>query len=123
MKHIFLALFSVLSINLFAANEGDRIAHAIQTANTAELASMFNTSIELQTPGSSGVSSREQARIVLDNFFRNNTPVKATLIHETSGTTNGMFVISLQTKTGNYRISVTGTFKSGSFTINEFRIS
>lgn len=116
-------LFSVAGLNVFAGSEGDKIASAIQAANSGDLSNMFNSSIELQTPASTGVSSREQARIVLDNFFRNNVPLKATLMHETSGTTNGMYVISLQTRSGTYRISITGTFKSGLFLINEFRIT
>ncbi len=105
-----------------AANESSRVAQAIQTANTAELVNMFNSSIELLTPSSSGISTKEQAKIVLDNFFKNNTPLKATVTHETSGTTNTMFVISLTTKTGTYRVSVVGSLKGGTFLINEFKI-
>ena len=105
-----------------AANESSRVAQAIQTANTAELVNMFNSSIELLTPSSSGISTKEQAKIVLDNFFKNNTPLKATVTHETSGTTNTMFVISLTTKTGTYRVSVVGRLKGGTFLINEFKI-
>ena len=105
-----------------AANESSRVAKAIQTANTAELVNMFNSSIELLTPSSSGISTKEQAKIVLDNFFKNNTPLKATVTHETSGTTNTMFVISLTTKTGTYRVSVVGSLKGGTFLINEFKI-
>lgn len=105
-----------------SANESSRVAQAIQTANTAELVNMFNSSIELLTPSSSGISTKEQAKIVLDNFFKNNTPLKATVTHETSGTTNTMFVISLTTKTGTYRVSVVGSLKGGTFLINEFKI-
>ena len=105
-----------------AANESSRVAQAIQTANTAELVNMFNSSIELLTPSASGISTKEQAKIVLDNFFKNNTPLKATVTHETSGTTNTMFVISLTTKTGTYRVSVVGSLKGGTFLINEFKI-
>lgn len=104
-------------------NESERIANALQSGNTAELVSMFNTSIELVTPTSSGVSTRDQARIVLENFFRSNPPVKASVIHETSGTTNSMFVFSLQTKNALYRVSVSGQVKGGAFVINEFKIA
>jgi len=119
---IIIAIALMGSNALKAANESSRVAQAIQTANTAELVNMFNSSIELLTPSSSGISTKEQAKIVLDNFFRNNTPVKATVAHETSGTTNTMFVISLTTKTGTYRVSVVGSLKGGTFIINEFKI-
>lgn len=122
MKSIFLSVFALLAFKA-NASESARIATAIQNANTTELVSMFNSSIELVTPASSGVNTKEQAKIVLDNFFRNHPPVKATVTHETNGTTNSMIVISLVTKDGTYRISVSGTYKGGSFLINEFKIS
>ena len=121
-KNLLFALFSSLSAIAYAG-EGEKIASAIQTANTIELSGMFNSSIELVTPASSGVNTREQARVVLDNFFRNNTPVKATLTHETSGTSNSMIVISLVTKTGTFRISVIGFYRNGNLLINEFKIT
>jgi hypothetical protein len=105
------------------AGEGEKIASLIQAGNSSELAGMFNTSIELVTPSSSGVNTRDQARMILDNFFRNNTPVKATVTHETTGTSNSMIVISLVTKTGTFRISIVGAYKNGSFLINEFKIN
>jgi hypothetical protein len=123
MKSFIIIAIAILSSNAaLAANESSRVAQAIQTANTADLVNMFNSSIELLTPSSSGISTKEQAKIVLDNFFRNNTPVKATVTHETSGTTNTMFVINLTTKTGTYRVSVVGSIKGGTFLINEFKI-
>jgi hypothetical protein len=123
IKSFLIIAITLLSANAVkAANESSRVAQAIQSANTVDLVSMFNSSIELLTPSSSGISTKEQAKIVLDNFFRNNTPVKATVTHETSGTTNTMFVISLTTKSGTFRISVVGSLKGGTFLINEFKI-
>jgi len=118
-------LLSLIAMCAFTANasESARIANAIQTANTVELSLMFNSSIELVTPASSGVNTKDQAKIVLDNFFKNHPPVKATVTHETNGTTNSMIVISLVTKNGTFRISVSGTYKAGTFLINEFKIS
>ncbi len=122
IKNIVIALL-VLTAKASYAGDGERIANLIQTGNSLELSNMFNSSIELVTPASSGVNTREQARMVLDNFFRNNTPVKATVTHETTGTSNSMIVVSLVTKTGTFRISIVGAYKNGNFQINEFKIS
>lgn len=121
IKSILIALLSLTAYTA-KAGEGEKIAMDIQNANTAGLATMFNSSIELVTPGTSGVHSKEQAKMVLDNFFKNNPPVKAVVTHETNGTTNSMIVINLTTKTGNFRISISGTNKGGAFIINEFKI-
>jgi hypothetical protein len=124
MIRYFLILFlSLAATHAKAATEGEKIAQAIQNSNSGELAAMFNSSIEMVTPSSSGIMAKEQARIVLDNFFKNNPPVKATVLHETTGTTNSMIVINLQTSKGNYRISVSGTLKGGNFVIHQFRIN
>ncbi|MCC6818349.1 MAG: DUF4783 domain-containing protein [Bacteroidia bacterium] len=122
MKTLLFAAIALISLNA-NASESTRIANAIQSANTNELVQMFNSSIELVTPASSGVNTKEQAKIVLDNFFKNHPPIKATVTHETNGTTNSMIVISLITKNGTFRISVSGTYKAGTFLINEFKIS
>jgi len=122
IRNLVIALSSIFS-QVAYAGEGEKIANLIQSANSYELANMFNTSIELVTPASSGVNTKEQARMVLDNFFRNNPPVKASVTHETIGTSNSMIVISLVTKTGTFRISIVGAYKNGNFVINEFKIS
>src|SRR5690349_21280303 len=122
IRSLVIMLFALGSHAAYAG-EGEKIAGLIQNGNSSELSTMFNSSIELVTPASSGVNTKEQARMVLDNFFRNNAPVKATVTHETAGTSNSMIVVSLVTKTGTYRISIVGAYKNGVFLINEFKIS
>lgn len=116
-----------LSLTLFTnllsySGNGDRIANALQSGNTTELASMFNSSIELVTPTASNVYAREQAKIVLDNFFRVNAPVKASLGHETNGSQSAMLIFDLSTKNGNYRVTIVANTTNGGFVINEFKI-
>ena len=62
MKSFIIIAIAMLSSNAAkAANESSRVAQAIQSANTADLVNMFNSSIELLTPSSSGISTKEQA--------------------------------------------------------------
>ncbi|MDP2174366.1 MAG: DUF4783 domain-containing protein [Bacteroidota bacterium] len=122
IKSILILIFSLVTHIAFAG-DGKNIASAIQNANTNELSTYFNSSVELTTPASSGIKTRDQAKIILDNFFKNNIPVKATIAHETSGSSNIMIVISLVTKNGTYRITIIGTQKVGSaLVINEIKI-
>jgi hypothetical protein len=122
IKNILLLVVSVFSHQAFAG-DGDKITTAIQNSNTIELSAFFNSSIELTTPASSGIKTKDQAKIILDNFFKNNVPTKAILAHETSGSSNIMIVISLVTKNGTFRITIIGTQKQGTgLVINEFKI-
>ena len=104
------------------AGNGEKIAFALQNGNTFELASMFNSSIELVTPTASNVYAREQAKIVLDNFFKVNAPIKATMSHETNGSQSAMLIFDLVTKNGNYRVTIVANTNNGAFIINEFKI-
>jgi hypothetical protein len=122
IKNILFLVVSFFTLQAFAG-DGDKIAAAIQNSNTNELAAFFNSSIELTTPASSGIKTKDQAKIILDNFFKNNEPTKAILAHETSGSSNVMIVISLVTKNGTYRITIIGTQKQGvGLVINELKI-
>ncbi|MDI1234428.1 MAG: DUF4783 domain-containing protein [bacterium] len=121
LKLITLTILTFFTAYTYAGN-GDKIAVALQTGNTSELASMFNSSIELVMPSTSNVYTKEQAKIVLDNFFKINTPSKATLSHETTGSQSAMLIFDLVTKNGNFRVTIVATTANSSFVINEFKI-
>lgn len=121
LKSITLAMFVITSTITYAGNS-DKIAMALQNGNTTELAAMFNTSIELVLPSTSNVYAKEQAKIVLDNFFKMNTPSKATLSHETNGSQSAMLIFDLVTKNGNFRVTIVANTTNSVFVINEFKI-
>ena len=121
LKNLTLALAILFSVQLFAGN-GDKVATAIQNSNTTELATMFHSSIELVTPTVSNVYSKDQAKVVLDNFFKQNEPTKASVSHETNGSNTSMIIIDLTTKTGSFRVTVVANTSGGGFVINQFKI-
>lgn len=121
LKSFTLSLITFLSVSAYAGN-GDKIAFALQNGNTTELASMFNSSIELVMPSTSNVYAKDQAKIVLDNFFKTNTPSKATLSHETNGSQSAMLIFDLVTKNGNFRVTIVANTGNSGFVINEFKI-
>ncbi len=121
LKLITFSITAFIYLQSYAGN-GDRIANALQNSNTNELAAMFNSSIELVTPTASNVYAKEQAKIVLDNFFRMNAPVRASLGHETNGSQSAMLIFDLVTKNGNFRVTIVANTTNGGFVINEFKI-
>ncbi len=121
LKLITFSITAFMYLQSYAGN-GDRIANALQNSNTNELAAMFNSSIELVTPTASNVYAKEQAKIVLDNFFRMNVPVRASLEHETNGSQSAMLIFDLVTKNGNFRVTIVANTTNGGFVINEFKI-
>ena len=121
LKSFTLAILTFFTAFAHAGN-GDKIATALQSGNTTELAAMFNSSIELVMPSTSNVYAKDQAKIVLDNFFKTNTPSKATLSHETNGSQSAMLIFDLVTKNGNFRVTIVANTGNSGFVINEFKI-
>lgn len=122
-------MFKVVLISLITSvttmvniGTAEKVTAALQTGNTVELAAMFNTSIELVTPSTSNVYAKDQAKIVLDNFFKQHVPVKAVLTHQTNGSQSSMFIYDLSTKSGNFRVTIHANTANGGFVINEFKI-
>lgn len=120
-KLLFIAFISFFSLSV-CANTPQKINTALQNGNSTELAEVFNNSIELTMPNTSGVYAKEQARLVIDNFFKANSPSKCTLSHETSGATSSMLVYELVTKNGAFRVSLVVNISGGGFVINELKI-
>ncbi|NQW42787.1 MAG: DUF4783 domain-containing protein [Bacteroidetes bacterium] len=121
IKLFFIALLSFSSLNVYSGNP-EKVSNALQNANPSELSEMFNSSIELTMPNVSGVYTKEQAKLVLDNFLKANVPSKCTLTHESSGSTSVMLVYELVTKNGQFRVSIVANVSGGGFIINELKI-
>ena len=83
----------------------DCITRTISDGNADSLTSFFNKRVELLLPDYSVVSSRNQARVILRQFFAQNKPT--------------MFTVLAQ-NVGNDGISVIGTLSSGE---QSYRIS
>ncbi len=122
MVNVFLISLVTSVSALISGGTADKITVALQSGNTTELAAMFNSSIELVTPSTSNVYAKDQAKIVLDNFFKLHAPTKAVLTHQTNGSQSSMLIFDLTTKTGNFRVTVHANTANGGFVINEFKI-
>jgi len=119
---LILVVFSFLSLNSKSI-DSDKLVLAFQNGNATEISNFFSSSIELKTPNTSGVSTKEQAKMILENFFKTNKPTKATLTHESVGVSNLVLIITVNTSNGEFRATITGVSKSGSFQITELKIS
>lgn len=118
---LILLAFSFIGLSTTTA-DADKLVMAFQNGNSTEIASFFSSSIELKTPSTNGVSTKEQAKMILENFFKTNKPTKAILTHESNGVSNTVMVITLTTINGDFRITITGNNKPSGFQITELKI-
>src|SRR5688500_3663996 len=82
----------------------DDIANAIKSGNAKEVSKYFASSIELKTVDKSNVYSKNQAELVLKDFFTAN-PVKGfSTIHKGSSAKGAKYAIgTMETPNGNFR--------------------
>ena len=100
---ITVATLSIL-LSSFSANDSiDEVLAALRTGNAAQLSRYFDTRVDIALPSKSDNFSKNQAEMVLKDFFAANEVKNFQVKHK--GENNGsQFCIGLlQTKNGNFR--------------------
>ena len=85
------------------ANAQSEVLAALKSGNAVQMSKYFDSRVYISLPGKSDNYSRNQAEMVLKEFFGQN-PVK-TFVVKHQGENNGsqFWIGSLQTKNGNFR--------------------
>jgi hypothetical protein len=106
--------------------QGDFIADMsayFKAGNSKEIAKSFNNSVTLSIIQEEDVYSKVQAEQILREFFNKQSPTNSSVLHQINTNPNMRFgIISLSTKSGKFRISVTSKKVHNSFLITELRI-
>ncbi len=117
MKKTILLLFLSLILNV-RASQGDfkksiqedsiiEISTQFGLGNTKELSKFFSSSINLSLKNYENVYSKAQSEIILDKFFKENTPQSSKITHRLSNNSNYEYaVLLLNTDKGDYRIAI-----------------
>ena len=84
----------------------DDVLKAIRSGNASELAKYFDTRVDISLPGNSDNFSKNQAEMILRDFFENNS-VKGFQVKHKGENNGSQFCIGvLQTKNGNFRMKL-----------------
>lgn len=73
-------IFGTMAVSAQTLNA--KIAAAIRTANSKDLSTYFNNTLDIALPGNEGTFSKAQAEMVMRDFFSKNPPVSFTLNRE-----------------------------------------
>ncbi len=76
-----------------AVNVSREITTAIEEGNAKEVSKYFASNVDLKLPGSEGTYSRNQAELLLRNFFEANPPEKFTIGHQGASNDGSVYVI------------------------------
>ena len=84
-----------------------KVYEAMMHSDAAQLSTMLNATVEMTMPqGTSGVYSRKQAEVILDEFLSTTSNPVYTIEHERPNGNATLTILNLQTDKANYRIFI-----------------
>ncbi len=99
------------------------MSRLFKAGDSKEIAKNFNNSVALSVSYNEDVYSKVQAEQILREFFNKQSPTQSSVIHQINTNPNMRFgILSLNTKNGQFRISVTTKKINQTFLITELRI-
>jgi hypothetical protein len=82
------------------------VTDALRTGNTAVLSGYFNSSIELAILDQEDIYSKQQAELILKDFFAKHVPSGFVILHK-GGKEGSQYAIgNLTTSSGNFRVTL-----------------
>ena len=103
-KFTIVALFVLLGVVAVMADEFDTIAASIRVGDAHGVALYFDKNVDVKTEDKPVTYSKNQAELVLREFFRRNVPRAFTIIHRGSSAKGAKYIIgNLETNQGNFR--------------------
>jgi len=87
------------------ADVSNEVSLAIRSGNARDVAKHFGPNVDLKFPGNEGTFSRNQAELIVRNFFSRNAPASFSVQHQGPSRDGSLYVI------GNYRTKNGETYR------------
>ena len=97
------------------------VVDALRTGNTTVLSGYFNSSIELAILDQEDIYSRQQAELIIKDFFAKHVPSSFVILHK-GGKEGSQYAIgNLVTSSGNFRVTLLIKLKENKPYIHQLR--
>ena len=122
-KSVIIVLYLAITTAFIAADVIDEIAAAIRSGNPKNISAYFIENIDLKVINQEDVYSKQQAEMILKDFFSKH-PVKSyTVAHKSEAKNGSQYVIgTLDTSNGKFRTYFLIKTTGGQTLIQQFRI-
>jgi hypothetical protein len=116
-----LMLLPVFFIQSVQAEIPEAIISAISAGNATKLATYFNASLEVAILDKEDFYSKQQAELIIKDFFTRNAPTSFAILHK-GGKEGSQYVIGkLVTAGGSYRVTILVKMKEDKALIHQLR--
>ncbi len=120
---ILLLIISPITNNtLYSQDIPQGMISAIKNGNAKELSAYFNTNIELTLLNNEEIYSKDQAELILKDFFTKNVPVGFTVLHKGGKESSRYAIGRMNTSNGNFRITLFIKTQGEQIYIHQLRI-
>jgi Domain of unknown function (DUF4783) len=118
----FIALSSLLLI-AFSPDFADEITVAINSGNPKNISKYFIENIDLKVIDKEGVYSKQQAEMILKDFFAKHIVKTYTVVHKSTPKNGSHYIIgTLVTSKGTFRVYCLNKTEGAKTVIQQFRI-
>lgn len=107
MKKLILLLGAfIVLVSFKSVNEMDSIISSFRNGNAGQLYAYFDKNIELSFPEKSGSYSKNQAKVIMSDFFSLHQVKRFEILHKGDNFSSQYFIGILYTKNGVFRTTV-----------------
>lgn len=96
---LFLFHTASFGFNEVETETATQVARALNKGNARDVARHFGNTVDLKLPGNEGTYSRNQAELILRNFFNRNPAKSFSVQHQGPSRDGSIYVIGLYTTT------------------------
>ena len=122
MKHFFTLIITTVLLSSFTLLLSiDGVVTAMKNGDAAQIAKYFDNTVEITMPDKSNSYSKNQAEIVLRDFFSTNGVKSFDVIHKGENAGSQYCIGTLVTKNGSFRTTVFMKQKSDKQLLQEIR--
>jgi len=120
-KYLGIAIASVsLFLTSFTVTYSiDEVLSALRSGNASQLAKYFDSRVDISLPNKSDNFSRNQAEMILKDFFASNEVKNFVVKHKGENNGSQFCIGSLQTRNGNFRTKLYMKQKAGQQVVQE----
>lgn len=123
MKSLAVAFLFFCPYFFHSIDINEDISSALKTGNSKDLSKYFSETIDLKILDKEDIYSKQQAELILKDFFAKNIVKKYTLVHKSVSKNDTQYTIgSLETAKGKYRIYFLLKKSKEKMFIQQFRI-
>lgn len=101
----------------------DDVANALKTGNAKEVANFFNNNVALTILNDEGIYSKQQAEVMMRNFFAQRPSKNVTIQHRGASAQGARYAVAIyESNDGKYRVYIFMKNAGNGMLIHELRI-